>query len=541
MAVTFRTYAIQSATNATTSASITIPTVYTGEDLYVLAVSRDHTSGTTKYTCTDNDTGGNTWTEKAISSDRKTTLFWKKATGSTSAKTISIATTVGSVASGLSVFSGGAPTDPTTNIVLEENASGNEAHAGFTPDNDNSYVVLCVTQDSNDLAVTDLAAATLGSFEPEQWARLNTGGSDCAATMAGKVQAGTKTATGVFSWAQTDGTSDSISFAIKPNLQPATVLNTPDDSGTTSDTTPALNFTGTDPEAQTVEYQVQVDTVNTFDSQIGSASITDSYTTGYDNTHEMYAAADTEVGQAFVSSASGKITKASFQIVKRASATGNVCAKLYACTGTPGTDGKPTGSALATSANYDASTISSEGWGTKVELTFSGAQQYSMVAGTNYCISCCYDSGDATNYLSIIIDSAGSTHAGNDYEKQGANYQANAAYDIMFEVSTAPTSPLINALSDTDAGFTAGHPFASGSAKEYTVQTTLSLITYYWRVRTRDTTDYRNTYGAWATTRSFTVIAGGTYIKTFNGLAKASIKTINGLAIASVKTINGLT
>lgn len=39
------------------------------------------------------------------------------------------------------------------------------------------------------------------------------------------------------------------------------------------------------------------------------------------------------------------------------------------------------------------------------------------------------------------------------------------------------------------------------------------------------------------------VIAPGvtTFIKTFNGLANASVKTVNGLARASVKTINGLT
>lgn len=35
--------------------------------------------------------------------------------------------------------------------------------------------------------------------------------------------------------------------------------------------------------------------------------------------------------------------------------------------------------------------------------------------------------------------------------------------------------------------------------------------------------------------------AGGSLIKTWDGLAIASVKTINGLAIASVKNVNGLT
>jgi hypothetical protein len=34
--------------------------------------------------------------------------------------------------------------------------------------------------------------------------------------------------------------------------------------------------------------------------------------------------------------------------------------------------------------------------------------------------------------------------------------------------------------------------------------------------------------------------AGGSSIKTVNGLALASVKTVNGLAIASMKTMNGL-
>lgn len=43
-------------------------------------------------------------------------------------------------------------------------------------------------------------------------------------------------------------------------------------------------------------------------------------------------------------------------------------------------------------------------------------------------------------------------------------------------------------------------------------------------------------------TPTFTIdlVAGGSAIKSINGLLKASIKTINGLAIASVKTRNGL-
>ena len=94
---------------------------------------------------------------------------------------------------------------------------------------------------------------------------------------------------------------------------------------------------------------------------------------------------------------------------------------------------------------------------------------------------------------------------------------------------------------NNDATFTAGHPFASGVAKEYTVQSADQLdanTTYYWKVRAMDATE-GTTYGAWSTPYSFTTESGSA-IKTINGLAKASVKTVNGLAIASVKTFNGL-
>ena len=52
-------------------------------------------------------------------------------------------------------------------------------------------------------------------------------------------------------------------------------------------------------------------------------------------------------------------------------------------------------------------------------------------------------------------------------------------------------------------------PFESGTATTYTVQSAFTAsTTYYWRVRGIDPTG-SNTYGAWATTRSFTTTAGG--------------------------------
>ena len=203
---------------ATTTFTLTIPaTTATGHDLYVPAVSRDHTAGTALATLTDDDTGGNTWTLLTNSTDRKGYLWWKKATSGTASKTVTFAGGVGSSTGGLTVFSGGASGDPTTNLVLEDNASGNETHAGFTPDEDNSQVCIAVLNVANDQAVTNGTWATFGYQEAEQWENESTGGSDCGAIFYSKLQAGTAAGTGAFTWEQTNQVTISISFAIKPS------------------------------------------------------------------------------------------------------------------------------------------------------------------------------------------------------------------------------------------------------------------------------------------------------------------------------------
>ena len=214
----FHTFAISNSSTATTTFTITIPSdIGVGEDLYVLAVSRDHTVGTAKYTCTDNDGAGNTWAEQVISSDRKTTLFWKKSTSATAGKTITIAGAVGSSTGGMSAFYGGYEGNPTTDISLQENSSGTESHTGFTPSNEPSFIVFGVTNDSNDIDISSITSANLGSMEPAQWEAESTGGSDCKSTMAGIDDPG-GTATGNFTWSQTNGTTDSVAFAIKSGV-----------------------------------------------------------------------------------------------------------------------------------------------------------------------------------------------------------------------------------------------------------------------------------------------------------------------------------
>ena len=80
-------------------------------------------------------------------------------------------------------------------------------------------------------------------------------------------------------------------------------------------------------------------------------------------------------------------------------------------------------------------------------------------------------------------------------------------YQVQVDtVNTFDSVPLFaDALSATNPGFTVGHPFASGTAINYTIQNSLQRgTTYYWRVRAKDPSG-TNTFGAWSSTRSIVI------------------------------------
>lgn len=232
-AVAHRASIAASTANPTTTFNITIPAgVQAGDDCYVAATSRDHLVTDALVTCTDNDSGGNTWTLKTNSTDRKAYLWWKKATSATASKTITVATSIGSASGGFTSFSGAlASGDPTTNLSLEDNASGNEAHAQFTVANASSMIVVSIHNTANDNAVTVPSFAQSPNFLTTAFEKLSTGGSDCA-TFCGYDLHDNGTwfdneNTGTFSWSQTNGTTKSIVWAVQPDTGGGSVTVTP--------------------------------------------------------------------------------------------------------------------------------------------------------------------------------------------------------------------------------------------------------------------------------------------------------------------------
>lgn len=316
-------------------------------------------------------------------------------------------------------------------------------------------------------------------------------------------------------------TSDSaIGFvaALNPDVTPPTVaLNTPADSATGQVLAPTLNFTGTDTESQAVEYEVQVDTANTFNS---TSLASDNFNRADEN----------PIGGNWTNNALGEGADNQLKIVSN---------QLQAVT-----------AATSCEAYWNATTFSGSMETYFTVVTKPGATQRIALSWLQSPGSGAWDgyqavwndvSGAANDTLVIerVDNSAATTLASitleyNTNDVIAFRRNANGIYEVLqngtIVLSTAPDTtytgnfyaavtirdttgvvdnwgvrtPVIDAFSTTDAGFTSGHPFASAVAKDYTVQSSLTNNTvYYWRVRAIDPAG-SNTWGAWSSTRSFT-------------------------------------
>lgn len=139
-----------------------------------------------------------------------------------------------------------------------------------------------------------------------------------------------------------------------------------------------------------------------------------------------------ELSQSFTGVAANSST-ASVWLKRIGSPTGPLYAKLYAHTGTYGTSSEPTGSALATSASVEASTISS-GSSNEVIFTFSGVNRYTLTASTKYVLV--LDSSSATtgasDYFELEADSSSPSHGGNYAGKISGTWTADNSIDLKF-------------------------------------------------------------------------------------------------------------
>jgi len=163
------------------------------------------------------------------------------------------------------------------------------------------------------------------------------------------------------------------------------------------------------------------------------AVLIDSYSeTNYSATIDLGDISNHAVGQAIALPFGFKysLTSAKFYLERNGLCTGNCYAKIYAVTGTVGTDGKPTGAVLATSDAVDSSGIAT-GFHL-VEFTFSTPL---AVSAGNYCIEFYFSGGDYAGgkYLGGGTDDTTPTHAGNYYYRNASETATSSSVtDTIF-------------------------------------------------------------------------------------------------------------
>lgn len=178
-----------------------------------------------------------------------------------------------------------------------------------------------------------------------------------------------------------------------------------------------------------------------------AACIEDTYSeTNWDTDLDIFTGARSALGQSFTASFNGDMTTAVWYLEKVGVITGNAVAKLYAHTGVYGTSSVPTGVALATSDNFDVSTLTV--FSTLIPFHFS--TPFTLVSGTHYVVTIEYTGGDASNYLEVGSNQFGSSHSGNVSSFNGAWSPTPGGWDAIFYAETCWFNGCSNVDDTTD-------------------------------------------------------------------------------------------
>lgn len=292
-----------------------------------------------------------------------------------------------------------------------------------------------------------------------------------------------------------------MTIAIKSAVAPSIALNTTDGFETT-DTTPTIEFTGTDPQAEDIIYEVEIDS-NPQEIVVGEFSNATIDTGGF-----LYAAFPLE-GQTFKPTSDGQLLKMRFWLKRTGSPTGNAVAALYGHQGAYGTGGMGVDPILAVSDPVDISGVSTSVY-EMVEFTFPSSQRVLLEEDNPYIASVIFLGGDASNYLVAGGDFSSPTHDGNRTYVDGsvAEWRGYAAADISFQVLCSGRTT-VSYVSDVASGFVNTvngadtSPFTSGQKISFTFPT-LALGKYNYRVRGKDPAG-SNVFGSWSAYRSFAI------------------------------------
>lgn len=456
-------------------------------------------------------TGGQTWSSvsEAAANDQVVSVFWCQYNGTWSADpSLAFASQSGTqpATAVMHVFR---PSTVGTWVLDTAFAGGAEASAsptvitGITP-NKRDNVVLAGWAIPNASTWGTLSGTGWVAMETAQW--RNTSGSDQSITFAHQLQGANAATNNVSQVPSTAAAGVSFIMAWSAQLSPTVVLNSPADASSGSDTTPTLDFTGTDSNGDDIEYNVQISDSSGFSLD----DTIDQQQTDGASSAQLYggtggAESEQAHGQSFTAGSSYSLERLDVILQKINSPTDNVTVTIMT--------GSITGTVVGTSDAYDGSTIP----GTETYVPFTFSTPVSITSGVKYYFIVERSGArDTTNYYRTYISLASSYAGGGKYSKANNAWGAESgSFDMKFKTFIAGTggSVLLNKLSVTpDAGFvnpdTGGdtHPFNSGENIQFTVQAGDALApgTYYWRVAGTDPSG-NNSYGAWATTRTFTI------------------------------------
>lgn len=333
---------------------------------------------------------------------------------------------------------------------------------------------------------------------------------------------------------------------------PVVVLNSPADEAEITDTTPELVFTGTDPEGDDITYQVQVDTVSTFNSQAGEITHVSSVQSNNqtfsvdgtggnllvvcvatranpnspqprDVTGVTYNSIALTKAADFDDSSGGtdRMNVEIWYLVNPSSGSNNVVITLQGTVQThiagaillngvdPSNPLDAVGSGAASTTDTVSSSITTvEAGSWVVDSTMTDSSSAVATPGANQ--------AQRWNTLNVnrigLASTKATTTAGSTSMSWTATVDTNGPWASVSASFRPLPLTLINATSGTDSGFSGSpdnaDPFTSGQAVTYTVQSELAPDTYYWRVIGIDPSG-TSEYGTWSETRSFTVESSG--------------------------------
>ena len=223
----------------------------------------------------------------------------------------------------------------------------------------------------------------------------------------------------------------------------------------------------------------------------------ESHYTGVYQLDEFYPNGDNSaLSQSFTTLATPyNITSVKFFLAKYGNPTGMAHAALYAHSGTYGVSSIPTGSPLATSGDFDVSTLQAPVDIDLYTFTFNSSQQYQMAANTHYAIVYQNPTSGVMNSTNYIDVGCGSGHSGNlalyfgsysywNVETQDMIFYVygtsdktlliNVAYHLLFSF-VSNTAFLLSVLSSAVARYIIDLVFSSASAFVTIVNTAFKI------------------------------------------------------------------